>query len=225
MPALPAVPKVIKLLLYNAALDASKLLINRLFVRYSGTAPTNSDLDTFTGDINTAYGTNLCPLEGAAYTYGGCSAEDLSSSTSAVSTNPDSVVGTRSGNTLGGQVNTVISLEIARRYRGGHPRNYWPFGTDSDVNDELTWSSSYLTTVGAAFASFLTGLEAAGWSGAGTVEVVNVSFYDGFTNHTYPSGRTRPIPTLRGTPLIDTVSSYIVRRSLGTQRRRIAFAD
>lgn len=225
MPALPAVPKVVKVILFNALLDAASFAVNRLFLQYSGTAPTDAQLATFGGDINTAYGSDLRGLQGPGVTYSGVELEDLSSATSAVATVADSFVGTRTGNSLGGQVACVVSGEIARRYRGGHPRDYWPFGVDTDLNDAISWSSGFLTSVGTGIASFLTAVEAAGWTGAGTLETVNVSYYQGFTNHTYPSGRVRPIPTLRGTPVVDPITGYIARRSLGSQRRRIEFSD
>jgi len=223
MVALPAVPKVVKVVLYNLLLDAAAYMLNRVFMQYSGTAPTDTELETYAGAVNTAYGSNLIPLQGPGVTYGGCGAEDLSSSTSAVGSSADTVVGTRSGATLGGQVCFIISGEIARRYRGGHPRSYWPFGIDTDSYDAHSWHPTFLTSVLTAWGDFLTAIEGAGWTGAGTLSPVNVSYYEGFTNHTYPSGRTRPIPTLRGTPVVDPIISYVPRPDYGTQRRRVEY--
>jgi hypothetical protein len=54
----------------------------------------------------------------------------------------------------------------------------------------------------------------------GTVTPVNVSFFSGFTNKTFPSGRTRPVPTPRVTPLIDPIIGSDVNPKVATQRRR-----
>jgi hypothetical protein len=134
-------------------------------------------------------------------------------------------VGTRTGATLGAQVAFVISGEIFRRYRGGHPRNYFPFGVDTDSYDARSWHTAFQTDVSEGWGEFVNAVEAAGWTGAGTLTPVNVSYYEGFTNHTYPSGRVRPIPTLRGTPVIDVIESYIFRPDYETQRRRVEYAN
>jgi hypothetical protein len=50
---------------------------------------------------------------------------------------------------------------------------------------------------------------------------VNVSYYNGFTVVTNPTtGRARNVPTLRGTPVVDTVTGIVARVQVGSQRRR-----
>jgi hypothetical protein len=49
---------------------------------------------------------------------------------------------------------------------------------------------------------------------------VNVSYFSGFTNVTFPSGRIRPVPKLRSVPLVDTVTSWSTNPNVASQRRR-----
>jgi hypothetical protein len=198
--------------------------LTRFFVRYSGTAPTNADLATFDAAIATAYGTNLKSLADTGQIMNEVSSQDLSTATAGVDDSTVSVAGTRGASFIGASSALVASYRIARRYRGGHPRGYWPFGIQTDLNDRNTWKSTFITAANTGLTAFFTAVNAAGWSGAGTLDHVNVSFYSGFTVVTNPiTGRARNVPTLRGTPLIDAVTATFAQSSVGSQRRRDAF--
>jgi len=49
---------------------------------------------------------------------------------------------------------------------------------------------------------------------------VNVSFFQGFHNVTFPSGRQRAVPTIRVAPVVDTVIAHAVNPKVASQRRR-----
>jgi hypothetical protein len=225
MPALAPVTKVLKVVIQQALVDAASYLINRLFYSYSGTAPTDAELDTFSGSVGTAWIDNITPLQNDIVSLKGVQTEDLTSSTSGVGAAVEDNVGTRSGAALAAGTAFVVAEEIARRYRGGHPRVYLYVGVATDLAAAFAWTGTFAADVVTAFGAFDTAVQAAGWSGAGTLTPVNVSYFSGFTNHTYPSGRTRPIPTPRVTPVVDPILSFIGRESVGSQRRRNEFFD
>lgn len=220
MPALPPVSKVIRVALKYTVDAVAQELINRFFLAYTGTAPTDVQLGAFAGSIADEFGSHLVGLMSPAYTLSNVKCEDLTSATSAVGEIDATQTGTRSGSAIGIQVAAVLSEEIARRYRGGHPRLYLPFGTLTDLADEQAWTTTFALAVPTDWVAFLAAVEGDGWSGAGTLSQVNVSYYEGFTNHTYPSGRVRPVPTLRATPVVDTIVALQLNPLLGTQRRR-----
>lgn len=225
MPALPAVSKVVRVAL-SGTLGASGVWLTRFYLQYTGTAPTNSDLNTFNGACGSSWVTDIAPITDQACYLLSVESEDLTSATSAVATTATSHGGSRTGATLPAQVCAVASYEISRRYRGGHPRGYWRFGTSTDITDSRDWSSTALTAFTSGINAYFTALVGSGWSGAGTISHVNVSFYSGFTVVTNPTtGRARNVPTVRGTPLVDPVTSLIMRPSFGTQRRRESFVD
>lgn len=220
MPALPSVSKVLRVILRYAASAEGQALINRIFISYSGTAPSDSQLDTFAAVVGTAWDAGLKSLTSTQYTLQDVAVEDLSSPTAAVGFSDVNTSGTRAGDVLGAAVAAVIQQKVARRYRGGHPRVYLPVGVSTDLADADQWGSTFITNLLAGYATFLSDIFAGGWTAAGTLDGVNVSYYSGFTNHTYPSGRVRPIPTLRGSPVVDPVLQYAVNGNLASQRRR-----
>lgn len=196
-------------------------VISRFFVKYSGTAPTQAQLVTLCGSVITAWTNDLKSLANGECELTGVTIEDLSSSTAAVASVGAAVSGTLAGGNLSGGTALVVSYEISRRYRGGHPRGYWPFGSSTTLNDAQDWTTGYVTSATSGFQAFFAAVLAAVWTGGGTLTQVNVSYFSGFTVVTNPiTHRARNVPTLRGTPVVDTVNSLIVRGHPGSQRRR-----
>lgn len=225
MPALPAAPGVIKTAL-SGTFTGGSVWLTRFFTHYTGTPPTNAQLLTFDAALATAFTTNLKPMCDGAVNLTQIESQDLTSATSAVDTSAVSISGTRTGGNLPDGIAAVVSYEIGRRYRGGHPRGYWPFGTTTDIGAVGNWSAGFVTASNTAINAFYTAVNAAGWTGAGTLSHVNVSYYSGFTVITSPTtGRARNVPTLRVAPTVDAITSIITRPSYGSQRRRYAFVD
>jgi hypothetical protein len=223
LPARPFVNKVVQIGLNQLLLSATRDIINRLFVAYTGTAPTNAQLDTFSTAISGIWSSNMKSLFNEDHELTSVTTEDLTSATGAVGIDTTTVSGTRAGATLSAASSVVCSHSIARRYRGGHPRTYFAAGVAADLFTLNLWEPSFLTAVATAFSTFVGDLESLGWTGSGGLTLVNVSYYEGFTNHTYPSGRTRPIPNLRATPVVDAITTTVIRQSVGSQRRRNEF--
>jgi hypothetical protein len=220
MPPLPDVAKVLRIE-YTFLLDEDINAKTRHFVRYSGSAPTNAQLDTFCDDIATAFTAHLDDNMATTYSVKGIKATDLSSSTAALGENTDELPGTRSGAIVSAAACVVISRRVARRFRGGHSRMYWPFGVAGDLHDAQTWGDVFIAGVQSDWDAFSTDLFAAGWSGAGSLDGVAVSYYEGFTVFTGTTGRARNISTPRVTPLVDTLTSDVVRTGIGSQRGRL----
>jgi len=223
VPPLPAAPKVIRVAL-SGTVSGGAVWLTRHFIQYTGTAPTNAQLHTFDASVITAYTAQIVGLADADTVLTQVESIDLSSSTSAVDITAASVAGTRAGAVLAASTCTVVSYEIGRRYRGGHPRGYWKLGTQSDLTNPRTWSAAFTNACNTDIAAYFTALEAAGWTGAGTLTQVNVSYFSGFHVVTNPiTLRARNVPLVRVAPTIDTVTSVLTRSSIGNQRRREAF--
>jgi hypothetical protein len=219
------VPKTVRSAL-SGTIGGGEVWLTRFYTQYTGTAPSNAQLHTYDAALASAYTADLASLVDGASTLTQIESVDLSSATSAVDTSAESIAGTRSGAEVPAIACTVVSYEISRRYRGGHPRGYWRMGIANDLSDEGHWTSGFLSSVLSGLNAFYTAVVAAGWSGAGTLSHVNVSYYSGFTVVVNPiTGRARNVPTVRVSPLIDAVTSIIPRSSIGTQRRRGNFFD
>ena len=198
---------------------------SRIFLAYSGTAPSNAQCVTFATALGTAWNTDLAPLCNTGCVLHEVDVVDLSSPTAGVGTASVSHTGTRSGSAPLLNTCATLNYEIARRYRGGKPRGFWRFGVNGDLATENTWDATIIAAVEADFASFIAACAAAGWSGAGTIGQVNVSYFEGFTTHTGTTGRVSNIPKPRvGGPITDPITGYVMDAYLGTQRRRIRSA-
>lgn len=222
MPALPSVAKVLQLSFGTVNSAKGYKDINRIHFSYTGTAPTSVLLNNFAAIALTAFG---AALDGAMSTNNvitSLDVVDLSSPTAGVGVANDTIVGTLTGAAVPGDSCVVMSAKIARRYRGGHPRSYLPLGDVTKMADDDTWTTLWLGTVLTAWNGFITAVEGAGWTGAGTLAPVNVSYYEGFTNVTPVGKRAYSVPTLRvGGPLVDPIVDYIARPKIGTQRKRL----
>ena len=224
MPALPNVPAVLRCVLkYTNGADVD--VVNRFFLRYTGTAPSDGDLDGWiTTVVEPAWNTNLKSLYNADTHLVEIIVEDLTSATAGVGDEAFSVAGTRSGSTLPAGVALVLSSVIARRYRGGHPRMYLAVGVGDDLQTTQTWTSAFMTAVLTGWDAFTTALFTTPPGSTSSLVPVNVSYYQGFHAFEYPSGRWRNIPTVRGggagPAVVDLVSNWKVNPKVASQRRR-----
>jgi len=221
MPALPDVAKVIKIAL-TFSLDEDLGARVNFFKRYSGVAPSASQITTFAGDINTLFDTSdMKSLLSSTYALEDVECIDLSSSTAATGHDDTGVTGTRGGDIVPASACMVVSHRVSRRFRGGHPRNYWPFGVQADMQDAQTWTDAFVTEVDGIVDTFYGGINALGWASAGGIDSVNVSYYEGFTVFITPSGRAKNISTPRAVPLVDTITAHSPRHGIGSQRGRL----
>lgn len=219
MPALPPVNKCLRIAL-KGLFGEDTAIINRFFMVYGGTAPANADLNNLSTTVLTAWNTYMAAVIQAGYATESVTIEDLTSPTGAVGSATATHAGTDTGVTLGAATSMVVSLKIARRYRGGHPRMYIAGVSNSHLTDDQKWVAAFLPTFQTAVTSWMNAISVGVWSGGTSLTSVNVSYYSGFHNFTFPSGRTRPIPTLRGTPVTDNVQLFICNPRPGSQRRR-----
>lgn len=220
MPALPSPGKVVRVDLFQTITPNARIR-NRLFFSFTGAGPTVGDMNTFLTTCINAWGANMKPLVTSAHALTGIQGTDLTSSTGAQSLlTVSGQVGTSSGTAGAASQSIIIRFKIGRRYRGGHPRFYLGALNNGALTDAEHWGTATGSSVQAGFAAFIAACVTSPPTNLGTMAHVNVSYFAGFTNKTFPSGRTHPVPVVRGTPLVDPVLSYSVNLIVGTQRRR-----
>jgi hypothetical protein len=192
----------------------------RFYLSYSGSAPSGANCVTLAGDIDVAWANHCSALTSSYFSVNEIDVLDIASNSGQSGQWTGTQTGTRTGNTLPVQVCTNVEYGIGRRYRGGKPRGFYPFGTDSDHTSEAVWSGTFLTAVNTGIAAFFSTIEGLSVGSMGTLQHVNLSYYSGFTNHTNPSGRSRAVPTYRAAALLDTITGYSAKGVMGSQRRR-----
>jgi len=192
----------------------------RFYLSYAGSAPTGANCTTLANDILAAWTADLESYLSENATINEIDVLDIATNTGLSGQFVGSQVGTRVGTSLAAQIAVNVEYGIARRYRGGKPRGYWPFGVDEDMQSVATWHPAFITALNASMLAFFTAVEALSVGAMGALKHVNLSYYSGFTNHANTSGRERAVPTYRATALHDNVTGYFTKAELSSQRRR-----
>lgn len=207
MPALPVVPQVCDLKISGVYHDA--IWMNKYYLHYSGAAPSNSDiLDYLVGiesGVEAAYGAEMS-VDNECTEF---QMTDLTSDTGSENALSLSFYGVRTGDFQPASVAMVASMEIARRYRGGHPRKYLPWGTSGTMASGSTkdWDPDFVGDCQTKFDTLMTNLVGITFGATTWDEIVNVS---------YVTAKAR-----RTDALVDVVVGHIIRPRICTQRRRL----
>lgn len=220
MPPLAFVPNVVKAQLQWQN-DAGNVLYNNLFLRYSGGPPNASEALGLASAIFTA----AAAFQEDCHTtvvLTGCRVTDLSSDSTGDALHSGSLTGTLEGGDLPASTAALLNFSIGRRYRGGKPRNYFPFGDDTKLADPRTWSGGFVTQVDGDWSAFI-GAVIGTVSGSTTITAhVNVSYYLSSVGSIVDGGtRGKTTPIRRATPLVDDIIGFSMAPRLGSQRRRL----
>jgi hypothetical protein len=219
---LPSVPNVIQIRsLWDVTGDVRAETIHHAL--YSGSAPNAADCVTLAAEWVSACSSHLPAVTHVSTSMTGAIVKDLASSTGAEGQSSSAWTGTETGNSLPSSTAVAIIYSIARRYRGGKPRNMWPFGSDSNLSTGQQWTSGFITSCVTAVAAVFTAFIGQSAGGTTISQMVSVSYYDGFTVVTSPTtGRARNVPKLRsGGPAVDTIVSPFGNTRVGNVRRRL----
>lgn len=225
MPPLPSPGPVLRCS-FSAGTNASIEASSRVFIGYSGSAPSAGDLETLATAVSSAWGTHIAPQVSSAESLHGVTIIDLSSSSGNIGEWTGTVAGTRSGDELLASACMVLNHKIARRYRGGRPRTYLRCGVFSDLDGTNEWGAGFLSATLSAWEAFIAEVLATTGIGITSLQLLNVGYYDGNLVFTSPSGRARNIPQLRkvagvATPNVDSITSTAPATKVGSQRRRL----
>lgn len=214
MPPFPPVPNVIKVETFWKKEDANGANIN--YFSWSGGSPSSGILESWLSGIWAPALDIVWAAEAStAAQLTGYQATDLTSATGAQGTATDTTAGTRTGDFAPASSAVLVSLQVPRRWRGGHPRNYWPFGTAGTylAGSSKFWDTSFIADVQSKMATWLSSINGHDIGGTEFSNLVNVSFYDKALNPTPPYRRA--------VPLVDTVTDVLARERVCSQRRRL----
>lgn len=222
MPALPDVANVLKVRWhFTIPTEGGPVAHVGQHYRWTGSAPDATACAAIADDAMTQANTHLKENLHSIWRFESVDVTDLTSATAAtgVSTHA-TIAGTNSGDALPVDTCTEVTYHLNRRYRGGHPKEFWPFGTQADMSNELEWTSGYLTQVNTDLAAFYSAFIGSTSGGCTVGARCNVSYYSGFTVHTGTTGRARNVPTTRSTPLVDDLQLIGANGFISVQRKR-----
>jgi len=164
---------------------------------------------------------HLAALTNPVYSFVNVNVFDLSSKTGAIGNGGTATPGTRTGTALPVDVSTVINHTIRRRYRGGRPRTYMPFGNVEDTSGGNSWSATFQSTVTSTWNDFRAAL-IRDHAGLVITNQVNIPFFKGFTPYRDPvTDRPEDKPDINPSIVPDVVTAGNCRTILGSQRSRL----
>lgn len=172
----------------------------------TGGPPSVADCTSFATSFRNAFNTRFASQLPTSVSYNTFECADLSSLTGAVGTNTTAVTGTASA--VAGLPNStcaVVSWKQALRYRGGHPRTYFPYGGTAPLSGNAL-PAGYQSSLLAAATNFISDVNAI-TSSTMTLTFCAISYYHGNV--------LRPV----GVPLVITAAAVHAR--VDTQRRRL----
>jgi hypothetical protein len=194
---------------------------SRFDMSYGGGPPSTSDLLNWAALVSSAFGTHLAALLTSSDALEYVEGIDLQVPGTPAGVYSTAVAGTRSGTQVPLSVTACINFTPDRRYRGSKPKIFLPFGTDSDVNNPDTWTSTFKTAVDSGWAAFIAELAGATVGSIVLGGQVCVSYYSGTEPNPNPRGRLQRIPTPRTVPLVQPITNHGLNLIFGAQRRRL----
>lgn len=219
MPPLAPVPDTLRTVIeWSDGSDA--LTTSTQYWGYSGSAPDATDCNSFATTLAGLYAAHatLWDIDSALV---GVTVTDLATPSGAQGAATSGTQGTRSGDTLAGGTAVLLNFQLSRRYRGGKPRNYLPWGVAGDLATRQGWDGSFIAAVGTAWTAISSGFIGQTEGGCTIANHANVSYYENSTVVISPTtGRARNVPTRRIPPLAAPTTGFSVSITPGSQRRR-----
>src|ERR1700758_2428518 len=157
MPPLPSPGNVIKVTL-RWTIGADTNVMNVLHYRYSGGRPAANDCNAIAAHLaaaNMAVYLGACPLDVAMTQV---LVVDLQGNDGQQGAAPSTHVGTGTGTMMPASGCFVLHLGVNARYRGGHPRIYFPGFQQSAMQDAQTWVAGTVSAATTSLTTFLASL-------------------------------------------------------------------
>lgn len=201
MPPMPAVEGVIKLEV--SGVTGLTTWANIYHMGQAGGPWTYSELSDLFTAIQPSLEYFYTQNQGVAQTVTLVKMTDLTSDTGAVFEFSADWTGTRSGISAQASACVLLSYQISRRYRGGHPRTYLPMGSAALQNNPSAWDETFIENVLSTFNEFSEACTAH----SAEASLGCVSYYSG--------------GALRATPIFEVFTGTTVDSGIKSQRRRL----
>lgn len=212
MPTLPVVPQVIKFSVEGTL--AGDPWANVLHWLYDGGPPFDADIDHFCATLHASWASFLLPECDPELTLRQVLGEDLSSTTGATGGHVASIVGSGpSGHIPAVQNCLLIHHQVARHYRGGHPRTYVAGISQASLLTARQWTGAQTTAFTNDWVAIQAAMDADSSGGVSLVGQVSVSYFN--------KAITPTPPHVRPTPVVDLILGSTAESVVATQRRRV----
>jgi hypothetical protein len=219
MPALPNVPGVLKVNV-DWGVDGDSMAQTVHFARYTGTCDAIDASSLANEILNGAVGI----LDVLCTSFTGmlsATVRDLASDMGVEVTGGTPWTGSRTGDRLSPGTAFCHAHQIARHYRGGHARTYFPFGSGTDVAATGLWADAFVTDASNGAHNWFSDWTNNTYGSLVVGKLCQVSYY-GPPNRTITSsgGRVRTVSTVRAAPIVNDIVGSVGRKVIASQRRR-----
>jgi hypothetical protein len=196
--------------------------LTRMFFKYTGSAPNGGTLQAAAEAMGLEATAHLKGLHSSFVHLLSIRLVDLGSVTGATGEKPAYGAGSKTGQELPAQVCVLANYHIAHRYRGGKPRNYFPFGVNQDLETPQLWNASTVTSTQTALAAFIGGCIKSYGTEFVISEQVNVSYQEKGTWHiNSETGQPHYTPKYKEPPEVSPITGLAISSIPATQRRRM----
>lgn len=222
MPALVPQPQVLQVVHHFVVSDDLNVS-TKLHFKYSGTAPADASCIDIASAFRSAWNNAWLGHLVNESSHEGVSVTDLTTPTSGFGQSLIHTLGTANPPGVPAGTALLVNYSIARRYRGGKPRSYWPLMVAADLASSSSWILATLATMTSEWqTSYLDAMIGSTIDGCVIGEQVNVSYYEGFTTPPVaPGRRAKNISTPRAVAITpDPITAFVINPKPASQRRR-----
>lgn len=179
---------------------------------YTGPQPPSTTINALCSLFAAAWNTHLAPVHHTTVTLTTVEAVDLTAPDAAFGSAIVSHSGLLTGTPLPASVAVCVSWKVNYRWRGGHPRSYFPAGTTASTTNQRTWTALAVQNFETAVNGWFGAMNAA-TSGAVSGRLTCLRRYQTLVAGQPPTEITPPLP-------LDFVA-FDVDSRIDTQRRRL----
>ena len=185
-------------------------------------APTQAQLDSLTAAAHAAYLADCAGMLNNLSSLTQIEAWDLSDPAGPFSINAVAIPGTRAGQAPPANAVALMNIPVVRRYRGGKPRAYWPWGSTADIANPQQWSATFVQEALTAYAALQTAILNNLRTWASSANLCSVSYFEDGEWKPDHLGNYHRIPTPRATPYVDQIKGGpSISITFGSARRRL----
>ncbi len=176
---------------------------------WSGATPVSATLASFATTLAGLWSSDMKAYYNAATVLNSVIMTDLTSATGAQGLDSPNIAGTNADMGTAANAAVLVNYPSSIRYRGGHPRSYWPAPCYGELTDDTHWTAGFITAVGTFTAAVQNDYSTLTVSSTNLTGMCAVSYYTA--------------KALRATPYVMAISNgaYTVVSRIASQRRRI----
>lgn len=205
---LPDVANVLKVRLIGQ--QASSPWVNVIHVSFTGAAMDQSSANSIATAIRGYWNTSFAPLFTTSSSLQTVEVTDLTSRTGVIGTDTTGATGSDATAIGSLAVAACLTLKVAKRYRGGHPRMYLAGVNATVYTNGKTWTSTRQNAYQSAGRAFLTAINAM-IIGSRTYAMCAVSYYTS----------TNKVVSYKQPPQVYPITDVVMHSRVDSMRRRL----